>query len=242
MALTYANLVSIVQAVTNASVPSGIGEALILNSAGQHLFNMHPWNFRSNGFVTLTLSAGASYVDLPVDFGAMTGFAMTSTDATIEFTTIQNIADMRALDQQTGGTRFYAAITQPAAASSTQALPAKRLEIYPTPSATTSMRLAYRREWVTMASGDTAHIPSYCEPLLVELVKAFALGHWSGIGGQPNFGVYENIAAVEQSPLFIAAAQADGFAHAAATPIRGGAASRSYWSDLVTGDDGVLSP
>ncbi len=240
MSLTYDNLVSVIQAVTNAvAAPSGIGDALILNSAGEHLFNMHPWNFREGASTTLKFVPEQNYVELPIDFGGVTAYAMASTQQAFEFTTPQILAELIDSSVSATGYRWWGAIVQPAAPTAKQALPNKQIDIYPTPASVATLRLWYRRGWVTMVSGDIAQIPTFVEPLYVELVKAFALCHWANQGGSPNFGVYENLAAVENSPLFHACALRDGMDQPDYGFLEGGAIAQgnqmSSWRSRTSG-------
>lgn len=241
MSLTFAQLQSVIQAVCGASVPTGIDETMIMNSAGNHLFNMHPWNFKEGGSVNLSFVPDRDWVELPVDCDGITAYAMSSSLQCFEFTTPQEIAELRDSSVTSSGYKYWGAVVQPPSDVITQALPAKRIDLYPTPSSSATLKIWYRRGWATLASGSIAQIPQFAEPLLIELVKAFALGHWAGLGAKPNFGVYENLQAIQDSPLFHACALNDGLAQPDYGLLVGGATTEARYGTWRSRTSGAVA-
>lgn len=239
MSLTYEQLTNICYVGTNADIPTQLPVATIINSAGQHLFNMHPWNFREGGRVNLTFSADQSFVTLPVDFAGVTGYSMSSTTQDFELTTPQVIAELIDSNVTATGYKFWGAIVQPPPDALTSAMPPQQLDIYPTPSSNATLRLYYRRGWAVLSSNThIAQIPVYCEPLLIELVKAFSLGHWEDAD---NFGVITNVSLVEQSSIAHAAFLADGMLQSDYGPLEGGAIGSSVYRTWRSRTNGAVA-
>lgn len=188
----------------------------IVNTAGRHLLSMYPWSFVGKASATLDVTANQSYIALPVDFGNLDSInATNSLYRRIRMTSVGEILGLRTSLVSVGAWTYVGAISW---ASATQ----PRLEIWPTPSETqlAAITIFYKARWVDLTS-DTATVlvPTHLEPLLIQLVRAFARGY--EMEDQATLGA--RLAEIEQGPIMAAAARFDASQQYNLGPMRGSA-------------------
>lgn len=157
------------------AIAGGYGVADVVNLAGRWLTASHEWAWLDQALATLDFVAGQEYVELPADFrtleavtptGNATGCVYMSTMAAI----IQYRQD--GLNDSTG--RWVALSYR----STEKKNRVPVLEVYPTPSGDTDggLTLYYSSQWGRIEEGEMAPIPEFMEPLLVQVVREYALG------------------------------------------------------------------
>ena len=224
MALTYADAKAHVllacggdPSTTSAlTVPQRIAQ--ILNFAGHHLYS-HAWNWRERTAANLSFEADGDtvrdYVTLPDDVGTILNvYPNGNTFRRVFLISPEAFSRFESDNLTITDAVFYVTLARAkpgndGAASTGQ--PARRLDIYPTPSAAESNALSirYRAEFVEVASGDVdsteLQIPveSHCEALYLEYVRAFAEGGEVG-------DTLQRVAMVDASPLLQEAMRRDG--------------------------------
>ena len=105
--------------------------------------------------------------------------------------------------------------------------PQIRLEIYPTPSSTTTeaLTLYYRAGWARVYDDRKAiQIPAYVEPLYIELLRAFARGYEE----EDQASLSERISEVWRGPLFAVSVDRDASVQPDYGPLRNGAAASMH--------------
>jgi len=115
---------------------------------------------------------------------------------------IGTIDELRGTIAAEGVTDWYYAVEWAGQDNTSENASPARLSIYPTPTTDTTaeLRLRYRAGWVFLTDMDqVANIPSDMEPLLVQLVRAFALGYMDERQGKGS--VPQRLEAVEQSSM-----------------------------------------
>src|SRR5690606_34861489 len=185
--------------------------------------SMHRWASLVRPPASLATVAGQDYLAMPADFGSIVAVGPGSLRRPLWLTTIDYVVQLRQ-NGQSESTAFWGALVQPGQASASQAPPAARLALYPTPSTTTAdaFTLTYRAGWTALsADTDVANLPEFFEPLLVEMVSAFAKSR-----EEMDPAVRQaTIAAIKAGPVFAAVVAEDGSRQAHCGPMRGGAAS-----------------
>lgn len=92
---------------------SPVGGLFILNYAGNWLVNSHSWHWMLRPEVTLDFHKDIEYVWLPLDFGEMVGYDVTSGLASsLSMTTHQHLVDLRTSSITTSTWRYWCAVTQ----------------------------------------------------------------------------------------------------------------------------------
>jgi len=152
----------------------------IVQQAGRHLFDMHPWNWRRRPSATINLVADQDYVELPSDFGFGILDAIDTSNLTtgIQLTTLDDIIKRRKISVSTPWD-YHVALVYPAQSSVTQEPQAARLEIHPEPSSssTGAITVAYRAGWVPLAlPTSAANVPPTMDHMLHRVTRAFAHG------------------------------------------------------------------
>ncbi len=137
------------QSIGNADPSTGFVLLDLLNEALREVFGFHPWDWREGGVADIAFVSGQSYAALPADFGQgqLTGVhGLDSTLRSVVKTTLQHIADLRGMSQQSDFD-MWVAVSSPTQTSTTVSPGQPRLELWPTPGASLSpaMRVTYRR-------------------------------------------------------------------------------------------------
>lgn len=152
----------------------------IVNDAGAHLVNMHPWRWLERYTDTLAFVAGQNYVTLPTDFEDVISDAETPRVYGITMTDLATVARERAAG--TSGRPWCGALTYlPFTSAATPA--AQVLAVAPTPAANESNAVAmfYRAGWVA-AQDDTdwLDIRPFMVPLYKAVLAAYTLSREEG--------------------------------------------------------------
>lgn len=175
----------------------------LVNDAGSYLFDMHNWPWAIRDGQKLPLIEGQNYVELPADFQQM--IKVTAVDRLVREVypvSLGTIDELRGTIAAEGVTDWYYAIEWPGQFNTGENAPTARLSLYPTPSSDTyaELRIRYRAGWVPLTKMDQApNIPSDMEPLLIQLVRAFALGYMDEQRGQG--AVTNRLEPIEQSAM-----------------------------------------
>tara|TARA_R110000824_G_scaffold270913_1_gene459408 strand:- start:113 stop:712 length:600 start_codon:yes stop_codon:yes gene_type:complete len=182
---------------------------------------MSLWKFRERPPVTLTFVASQEYVELPGDLGEI--IAANMTDGLVRsftFTSFHDLVQRRSTS--TGATNHYwLAVTHPAPSNDGEPFPSPRLELYPTPTSTDQITIAYRANWVPLVTdSDIALIPDYAESALIALVRAFALGY-------EEEGMEMRVGEVESGVMWLRLKEKDGLIQPDYGPLRNSALSMS---------------
>lgn len=225
MALTFTQLKAIARhelggatAATHTDADTTAG--VYVNLAGRYLVSMHRWNSLIRPPADLDFTAAQEFVALPSDFGELEGIAPNENQYGFGLVTPAALAELRGHDTSWDGT-FYGAVVQPGQTQATSAPAVARLELWPTPSANLSdaLRITYRAGWTELSHASAvANLPEFFEPLLVEVIRAYAKGQEEGdTGGR--------LAAVELSPIFRRTKERDDQIQDEYGPIRNGAAA-----------------
>jgi len=207
----------------------------IVNMAGQHLAGMFEWSWLERPAVELDLVASQTYVDLPLDFGKAISVQVNSIVSKFTWTTLGSILRNRATNLNVSGLQYWGAIEYSAPTSSVA--PAPRLAIWPTPSSnvTDGLLLYYRAKWPGVTNDSyLVPVPDFVEPLMLELIRAFAIGWEESDTGS----VGELVARVETGPIALAAMTNDQGTQWDFGKVENGAAAR--FSDMSSNDG--LSP
>jgi hypothetical protein len=217
MALTYADAKAHVllacggdpSTATGLTVPQRVAQ--ILNFAGHHLYS-HAWNWRERTAANLDFTAN-NFVALPDDVGTILNvFPNGNTFRRVFLISPEAFSRFESDNLTITDAVFYVTLSRAKPTDNTQ--PARRLDIYPAPSAPESAALSirYRAEFVEVTSADvgesastTKFIPveSHCEALYLEYVRAFAEGGEVG-------DTLQRVAMVDASPLLQEAMRRDG--------------------------------
>lgn len=201
----------------NSRMPSDELSVLsIINEAGAHFCNMHPWRFLIRYSTAMNYVAGQSYVDLPGDLSEplsdpvpLNGFGFKMTDLSEVVEARYGGATGRPIIGAYGYPSF-AGTAEPGGLN---------LQVYPTPQAneTGVLALYYRAKWLD-ASSDSDFVdvrPEY-RMLYKQILRAYAQG-------LEEEGANEKIAAIEMGPIALAAKKHDGRQQPYAGRMRGGA-------------------
>ena len=218
MTQTLKQLKEHVSHALGGTVSSQLSDTGIVNEAGIHMFNT-PWIFRSRPPLNVVFESNREYAELPSDFGEL--IAANMKDGLVQsfsFTTFDDLLHRRRTN--TGATSHYwIAISYPIPVDTTAEVPLPRLELYPTPTSSDEISLAYRAKWRTLNSDDdVAAIPDYAESALIALVRAFALGY-------EEESLEVRVAEVEMGPIWRRALEKDGIVQPDYGELRNGALS-----------------
>lgn len=180
--------------------------ASTINGAGRFLFS-RAWGFRRLPAVTITISAGAEYVELPATAGGFLALRHAS-DWSRELIILSPESFEQVRANQTAPVDFgerYGTITRSSSAAGA-GLGARRLDVWPAPAANEDWRLRSLRVWPTITAAtdgaDLVPVPDYCEALLIDLVRVFAQG-------REEDGLSERLTSVVRGPVWAIALQAD---------------------------------
>lgn len=206
---------SIVQGVTQAQ---RIAE--IINQGGQYLFSK-PWRFRERTARPLTVVANQNWIALPSDAEEIISLTCKAgLGWRVELTSPEQIEMFRtSVEPSLLDSIYYACLARPWAKAdgvtpldyATDAMPAARLELYPTPStsSTDSIILRYRAGFPTVsdATANTYNmpVPTYAEALLIAYCRAFALAY-------EDEGLSARLVEIDSGPLYDTVSIKDGVA------------------------------
>jgi hypothetical protein len=213
---------------------------MIINSAGTHLFSMHPWRFKMGPSITRDFVANQDYISLPNDFGSIRDVRMTSgANNALTLTSISQLEYYRTSSIGAGlALDYWCALSWPPPEAQNVAPPPPRLEFWPTPTSASAgaVTLTYLRRWVPLyQTTDVAAIPDYAESLLAQLVRAFASG-WEDEAAVP---LEPRLQMVENGPVCDAAKVEDGMQQGEFGYMRGGPLQSMYpltsWRSATTG-------
>ncbi len=165
--------------------PSGLTSVLdLINMAGRYLVGMTRWRYLEGVDYTLGTTASQSYITLPTNFASAVSLVGMTENIVAEWVDRDAIAQMRASGSSTPALGVYyvaisyavPAVTDPPSSSA----PVARLELYPTPSATSAsvFRLVYRAGWADL-TGDDQYVPvppNNIETLFLQILAAFGRG------------------------------------------------------------------
>ena len=236
--LTYTQLENHAQYMIEGAttLPSGITLAQVINHAGRLFFSAHTWNFRERNPIDVNLVAGQEFVELPWDFGELTGIEMKEgLNFGVTVVSPQQLVTRRATSITVTQQYYWVAIVQPGQEGRASDFPPPRLEIWPTPSSNniTAITLIYRSKWRDFAdttantSVDTANVPDYAEMALIEVVRAVAAG-WGERQLQPQGGVTGTLKLVMEGAIWAACVATDGLQQHTFGPLSGGAIQGRY--------------
>lgn len=226
MALSAQQCYAHVDHVLGGSSSTEIDSNAIVNQAQRVLVNAHDWSWLRRS-ATLGLTISQEYINLPSDFVRLIGKAgYSGATEVLKFTTLQHIAELRSASSTSAGFGYWAAFSTSAAGGAGGA-PTPRLEIYPTPGATTAsaFTIFYLAELPAIVSDqDFISIPTWCEALFIQLVRALALGYEEEDQGS----MQERIARVTKSFDWLDALKRDGMVLPDLGIQRGGAVEEMY--------------
>lgn len=176
----------------------------VINDAGRYLVTMHDWAFLNRPSVELALVNNQPWIELPKDCAqVMAVESSTQIQTEVTLTTQDHIDYLRSA-LLSSSYFFWVAVTFRGQRKRDQAAPGLRLEVYPTPgeSSIGELRLSYRAGWMPLIELDQRpNIPDDVEPLLVQLVRLFALGYEDEQQGQGS--VAERLKGIRESPIFL---------------------------------------
>ena len=186
--------------------------AEIINQAGNYLFSK-PWKFRERTARPVSVVANQNWAEEILSLVCKAGLGwrveLTSTE---QIELFRNSTEPALLDSV-----YYAAMTRPWAQAdgvtpldhATDPMPAVRLDLYPTPQASSadSIIIRYRSGWVAVSDSTSADynipVPAYVEALLIAYARAFALAY-------EDEGLSARLIEIDNGPVFNSAAIKDG--------------------------------
>jgi hypothetical protein len=173
---TYTALQLAVKAALGRDAHANTSNGEIVNDALDELANAHDWTWRKT-IALRSFVSSQSYVALPTDFDHLLSLQSTAAGRCFEPTTLDEIIALRGSTATLGGSlyKYHVSWTPQATVA---AAPIARVELYPTPSASTAdaFRIAYRRIVSKLSGGtDLPDIPSNLCSMLRTLCKARAL-------------------------------------------------------------------
>lgn len=223
------------------SIVSGVTQnqriAEIVNQAGNYLFSKQ-WRFRERTGRPVSLVANQNWAAMPGDAEDIISLVTKAgLGWRVELTSPEQIELFRnSMAPALLDSVYYAALSRPWAQADNvtplvagTAFPAPRLDIYPTPQATTTdaIIMRYRAGW-TAVSGETnavtpdtyiIPVPPYVEALLIAYCRAFAVAY-------EDEGLAGRLIEIDNGPIWNAAAIKDGIAqrdYGRLNPVRSGA-------------------
>ena len=191
----------------------------LVNAAGEFLVSMTGWRWLTEGTATLDLVAGQDYVALPADFKAIR--AVTGTDSSrlsVDLVTLAEVLEWRTYASGSGEV-WKAALE--ASSPATGGAVTWRLAVAPSPvsASTAALTLYYERGWRTVSeSQDQLSLPSYCETLYLEVLRAFARGREE----EDVASLDQRLEALARGQILDAAKRADSTAQPHLGTLRGG--------------------
>lgn len=211
-----------VEVVSGTNVVAGHHRVVSKTDANNLVLEATPG--ASGSAITATLHTAA--IALPSDFAELIAINTTSGLLKgVELTSYADLLNKRAASFSTAPGWHYGTILN--AYDTNQATsqePVQRLEIWPEPSAneTAALTIIYRSSWRDIDNdSDFLRVPSWCEALYLQLLRAFARGYEEEDDGSLSARLME----VAGGPLFIAAVDRDGDSQPHYGPLMNGAAA-----------------
>jgi hypothetical protein len=155
--------------------PAVLTAQSIVNLAGEAFFGMHQWRFNRKGPVALGTTASTATIDLPSDFGGIISLRG-ALGTPIELVSPDRMAAFKAGANYPGA--GFAAMLKSNDSGFT--LTPSQLLLHPVPSSTASsvFQLVYTAKWTALSTdGAYAQIPTYAEPLFLDVLRAAAKGY-----------------------------------------------------------------
>lgn len=241
MALTYSDYKAVVKhalygepAATFTDADTTKGQ--VVNEAGRHMVNSHPWEWRSRPPVPVSVQANAKSVPLPADFGELVPPVTTddTLNVSVRMTTVAQIYRMRNATTTSSSGYYWAAVNYPQSTADNKNMPTPRLEIYPDGRSGDTFHVEYRAGWRELTRDtDVPDIPLAFESLLRLYCEAFAK--------QFNDELFDAIDAVESGSVFQRMVEMDSRGQTFYGPITGGWIAQSA-SEFAFTHDGVADP
>ena len=218
MPLMLRQMIDEIEYFAGGTIDPRLDPLRIANDGGQYLHSMHEWSFQVRTPTSLDLMEDQPYIDLPRDFSKVISIDSTSTTSGIVLTSLEEVSINRE-NSSSGGFQYYAALAYPEQTNRREGPGPPRLEIFPTPSATTrdAFTIQYRAGWIYLVEMiDAANVPPPFEALLLDVVRAHADARVN------NKSLGEALEPVERSRLLKRLKQSDGLAQARFATSRGG--------------------
>lgn len=202
MPLTLADYRNRLQHALGGEVSELLDQDALINEAGRAFVDSREWKFMERPPATLDFTISVGYVDLPSDFGQLIAIEITADNLNaFQLVDFQEFAKYQAVSYTGTPGGVFGTIVHPGQTSTGAAAGVPRLLLYPTPTATTSaaMRIYYRAAWTELSTdGAVPNVPTYCESILTEFVRAFAFG-----SEEPDQGtVFERVDRIIGSGMF----------------------------------------
>jgi hypothetical protein len=218
----------VTQANRDGSVHSSLDQDELINMAGRMFVSAHPWNFRYRPPVDANLQANEPWIILPYNFGELVAYQSDSNYG-LTLTTPQELANLRSSSVTVTSNFYWATVVYPAQTSRTEAPPPPRLELYPTPSSTTTdfpIHLWYRAGWSELYNAaDVADVPLYAHLALIQTVRAVVAGLNENLL-EPGGGIEGYMGNVMGGKVWESAVTTDGLQQPDYGPMTGGAISQ----------------
>jgi hypothetical protein len=207
MALTVLQLADFTRLTLGGPADASLSSVALANMAGMYLVGMSRWKWLDRSPVALATVAAQTYITPPSDFDEPLALESTSTGNYYRWGTLEEVFTLRyGTNQSQSGGEYVGAVVRAAASGSTP--PEVRIELFPTPSASTSdvFRLAYRGKWPTLTSdSDYMPFPDEIELLYVRTFQTLARGFMEEDKGTAS----QRLAEFRMWPEFIAAVRSD---------------------------------
>lgn len=227
MALTLHSLIDYAEHAAGGRLDGRLDPVSIVNQAGHRLVSLAEWPWLNRPRTGLAFVANQNYVALPADFGQLVAHPEVSDtlNKSIQATSQADLLYRRSSNLESL-THYFYTLAYPTQASATAAPVGARLEIWPTPTANTAnaLYIVYRATWTELDDGTKiANVPADIEPLLIEMVRAYAAGYSDrGTDRRPAFGPEQRVAMLMQTPLVRDLMRRYGMAQPGIGPMRGG--------------------
>lgn len=188
-----------------------------INHAASALENARRWEWMREVGATVTLTAGATYVDLPTDVRDVIDVKRDGAAFDMEQATLAQIQGARASGSLSGFMLWHHAREVYSEATRTYRA---RLEVYPAPTSDLTLHVLYAARIPRVNSDDdVVVIPDWLDGLFEHLCCAVASGR-----EEPELGSVEsNVAAALGGRLYYDATQRDGSMQDVVAPFQGGA-------------------
>jgi hypothetical protein len=223
-----------------------------LNETGEWLVSARPWIYLRGGMEALDLTLDQDYIDLPADFGAIVSMDRASGSSTQFFLlTVDELLELRQGSTLAGAGTIWGAVVYDHAditgtsdgvnynvtASTASEIRAKkhptaRLDIYPTPtlSTTGALLLYYTRGWRGVEEDtDTIFVPSWLEGVYLRALRIWAKGYEE----EDSFNKDQALQSLTMGMEWRAAVTRDSNIQTEMGVLRGGAAAgHTRWRNL----------
>lgn len=205
----------------------------LCNQAGDYLANMHGWGWLVRKPASLNLVAGRTSISLPDDFGRALGRPRSQGSGSFQWGTLDEVTALRA--GSATASSFVGAIVWVTDINTGTIKPQIELSAEASTTETGAFLLPYVARWTEIVSDeDLFQIPSFIEPLYLEIVFAFAQGYDEHDLSMRD----ERLALIRAGDTFMSARRRDGGAQPSLGQMTGGAVQM-----LAARQDGIeVSP